>query len=306
MFNTCRWFISAACLLTLCALVYGQTQVPVNALYQEGVAFYEAGKYRKALKVWEQMLTNRFNDLTRKQRMALRTRIAAANRMVKLSPVANTPQALAEAAMDNAKERFNKAVTQLRSTAERDFAKGTFNEAVNFLVEAEKQGSHDPKLDHMMAYACLHTDRLSQGWIYLDRTIKNNPYDPKPLNLKADYLKARGGKALDRIAILKRSLQLDPNQREVHIQMCRAYLSTRQRQYLKPAYEHAVKGAGKDPEMARKLAKLFPAAHYKNQLDALAAKLAVAAAEANLPTQPSWKQNPFGKGRVSSTLIRVP
>ena len=306
MLDIYRWITCAAIILALCTQVHCQTKIPVAALYQEGVAFYEAGKYRRALKTWESMLTDRFSELTRKQRMALRTRIAAANRMVKLAPEANTPQALAEAAMDNAKERFNKAVSQLRSPTQRDFAKGTFNEAVNFLVEAEKHGTRDPKFDHMMAFACLQTNRLSQGWIYLDRTIKQYPNDPRPINLKADYLKARGGKVFDRIAILKRSLHMDPNQREVHIQMCRAYLSTRQRRFLRPAYEHAVKGAGKDPKLARKLAKLFRAPYYKNQLDALAAKLAVAAAEANLPTQPSWKQNKFGKGRVSSTLIRVP
>ena len=306
MLNRYRWILGAAFLLALCAQVYGQTKVPIAALYQEGVAFYEAGKYRRALKTWETMLTDRFSELTRKQRMALRTRIAAANRMVKLAPEANTPQALAEAAMDNAKERFNKAVSQLRSPTQKDFAKGTFNEAVNFLIEAEKHGTRDPKFDHMMAFACLQTNRLSQGWIYLDRTIKQNPNDPRPINLKADYLKARGAKALDRIAILKRSLHINPNQREVHIKLCRAYLSTRQRRFLRPAYEHAVKGAGKDPELARKLARLFSAPYYKNQLDALAAKLAVDAAEANLPAQPSWKQNKFGKGRVSSTLIRVP
>ena len=283
-----------------------QTKVPVAALYQEGIAYYNSGKYRKALKVWEKMLEDRFNDLTRKQRMALRTRIAAANRQVKLAPEANTPQALAEAAMENARERFNKAVSQLRSPTERDFAPGTFNEAIRFMTEAERHGSRDPKLDHMMAYACLQTKSLSKGWIYRDRTIKNIPHDPRPLNLKADYLRARGGKVFDRIAILKRSLHMDQKQLSVHIQMCKAYLSTRQRRYLKPAYYHAVKGAGSDPEMARKLAKLFPNAYYKNQLDALAARLAVDKAEANLPSQPSWKQNPFGKGRVSSTLIRVP
>jgi len=292
--------------LALTTFACGQTTGTVAARYQEGVALYDGGQYHRALRAWEDLLEHERDTLTRQQRVALMTRIAAANRMLKTAPEANTPQAQAQRAIDQATELFDTAVSKLRNKNERESAPAMFGQVVDLLVQAEGLGAGGNRIDHMMAFACLQANRLSQGWPYLDKTIAATPSDPRPLNLKADYLKKRGAKPADRIAILERSVKLDGTQREVHKALCLEYLALRQRRYLQPAFDHAVKAVGTDPALARQLAEVFPEPEYKNRLDALAARLAVDRATEQLPSVPSWKQTTFGEGRVSSTMIRVP
>ena len=282
-------------------------RVPVTASYQEGVALYEAGQYHRALRLWERMLKDRSDELTRKQKMALRTRIAAASRMMKISPEANTPQARSKAAYEDGKAAFDEGV-QILLAEKKNYdtrSKKHFKEALNHFTRAQTLGHQEPRLPHLIAFACLYTEELKRGWPYLDQSIKQNPRDPRPLNLKADYLKKSGAKIWNRIKTLKRSLELDPKQQIVHLKLCKAYLATRQRKFLKSAYYHGVKGIGKSVELAKKLASLFPVPSYRNKLDAIAAKLAVEKERKKLPSKPSWEQGEFGAGRVSSTLIRV-
>jgi tetratricopeptide (TPR) repeat protein len=249
---------------------FNVTTATPQACYREGLEQFNHGRYWKALNIWEETLKVYEGTLTSQQRKGLRMRIAGAYKEINNNPEANTPQAKGTRSYDKACVAFKTALT-LTMEKKSDEAIPYFDATYFSLKEAEEFGYMGANHNHMMAFSCLNTERLSAGWTYLDKSIQESPSDPKPLNLKVAYLKKGKQPVKNIIDVLNRSLKIDKNQKEVHLTLAKIYAS--QKQYQK-ALDHSQIASEKDLPLARELVKLFPNSHYRDEMQSMITNLA--------------------------------
>ena len=235
-----------------------------QACYKEGVELFNNGRYWKAAKIWNETIEAHSQTMNSKQIKGLRMRIMAAYKELNNNPEAQTPIAQGRRNYDKGYASFQEGLQAIREKKSPIEIKELFNRTYYLLKDAENLGYLGENHNHIMAFACLHSEKLSTGWTYLDKSIKESPQSPQPLNLKATYLKKRKAKSKDVIDVLNRSLELKKDQKQVHLSLCRLYASIKQ---YAESFAHCQLATENDIPLAKSLINIYPKGHWRNEMN---------------------------------------